>query len=223
MSIYVVGSTKNLFLEGDDIREKFLVDVKHDGDNIDHLNPWYCELTGLYYLWKNSTAKFVGLEHYRRFFASPSKTKRRMSKEEIEDILAKYDIITCTFRHKPNYSGYKWFHDAGRGEDLDAFIDILDEKFNGLGQALFDYSNERELIQCNMFIASKALINEYCAWLFPKLALFDKYYGISDVNRRIDGYLAEHIFGLWIRQQRLRNYTATKVEMHFLPMSGYKA
>jgi hypothetical protein len=227
MSIYVVGSTKNLFLEGDDIREKFLVDVYHDGDNIDHLNPWYCELTGLYYLWKNSTAKFVGLEHYRRFFASPSKTKRRMSKEEIEDILAKHDIITCRFRHHPKVtgfsSGYDWFQKAGPADDFNAFIDIMNGKFNGLGDKIADYTQESELVQCNMFVSTKAVVDEYCEWLFPKLAAFDKYYGISDKNRRIDGYLAEHIFGLWIRQQRLRNYTATKVEMHFLPMSGYKA
>ena len=62
MSIYVVGSSKNLFLECDDIREKFIVDAPHEGANIDLLNPWYCELTGLYYLWKNATSKYVGLE-----------------------------------------------------------------------------------------------------------------------------------------------------------------
>jgi hypothetical protein len=131
MSIYVVGSSKNLFLECDNIREKFIVDAKHEGDNIDHLNPWYCELTGLYYLWKNSTSKFVGLEHYRRFFASPTKTKQRMTKAEAENILKDHDIITCTFRHPKGMCGYKWFFVDHRGDDIDAFIDILDEKFNG--------------------------------------------------------------------------------------------
>ena len=53
MKIYVVGSSKNKFLPLDNIREKFLIDKKHDGNNIDFLNPWYCELTGLYYLWKH--------------------------------------------------------------------------------------------------------------------------------------------------------------------------
>lgn len=223
MSIYVVGSSKNLFLECDDIREKFIVDAKHEGDNIDHLNPWYCELTGLYYLWKNSTSKFVGLEHYRRFFASPTKTKQRMTKAEAENILKDHDIITCTFRHPKGMCGYKWFFVDHRGDDIDAFIDILDEKFNGMGQRFKAYACERELVQCNMFISTRPILNEYCEWLFPKLQVYDNFIGLTGANGRIDGYLAEHIFGFWIRERGLRNYTATKVDVHYLPVSGAKA
>ena len=68
MKIYVVGSSKNKFLPLDNIREKFLIDKSHEGDNIDFLNPWYCELTGLYYLWKHVDDEIVGLEHYRTYF-----------------------------------------------------------------------------------------------------------------------------------------------------------
>ena len=59
--IYVVGSSKTKFLPLDGIREKFLVDVDHDGDNIDSLNPWYSELTGMYYLWKHCNDDIVVL------------------------------------------------------------------------------------------------------------------------------------------------------------------
>ena len=70
MAIVVVGSSKNMFPELDEGREKFLIDEPHSVDNIDGRNPWYCELTGLYWLWKNSDAYYVGLEHYRRYFES---------------------------------------------------------------------------------------------------------------------------------------------------------
>ncbi|HPR33935.1 MAG TPA: DUF4422 domain-containing protein, partial [Prolixibacteraceae bacterium] len=40
------------------------------GDSISEKNPWYSELTGIYWVWKNTDQPFTGCCHYRRFFTS---------------------------------------------------------------------------------------------------------------------------------------------------------
>ena len=39
-----------------------------EADNINYLNPYINEATGLYYIWKNKKDKYVGLCHYKMFF-----------------------------------------------------------------------------------------------------------------------------------------------------------
>lgn len=45
----------------------------NQGDNISHLNRLYCELTGLYWGWKHINEDYIGLCHYRRYFAMRNK------------------------------------------------------------------------------------------------------------------------------------------------------
>ena len=50
-------------------REDYLFDTS--GDSIADKNPYFCELTGVYWIWKNgkeSEQDAVGVEHYHRFF-----------------------------------------------------------------------------------------------------------------------------------------------------------
>ena len=56
------------------------------GENISDQNCYFSELTGMYWVWKNASADFVGICHYRRYLLN---AKGFMFTEaEIRDILA---------------------------------------------------------------------------------------------------------------------------------------
>lgn len=70
------------------------------GDNISAKNPNYCELTALYWVWKNLDCEYIGLCHYRRYFghkvhAKDIKKKKGaiFTKTDYEKLLTKYDVI----------------------------------------------------------------------------------------------------------------------------------
>ena len=47
-------------------KENIIYTPDNIGDNISNKNPMYCELTALYYGWKNIECDYLGLVHYRR-------------------------------------------------------------------------------------------------------------------------------------------------------------
>ena len=63
------------------------------GDNISNLNKYYAELTGEYWVWKNSKADIIGFCHYRRYFAKNFLLTKKIDKNDIIKILEDYDII----------------------------------------------------------------------------------------------------------------------------------
>ena len=67
----------------------FASDDSFEG-NISSKNKDYCELTGLYWMWKASDADVIGL-CYRRYFKG--KNGKLIEKDEILDYLSEYDII----------------------------------------------------------------------------------------------------------------------------------
>ena len=71
------------------------------GDNISNKNNFYCELTGMYWAWKNLDADYIGLCHYRRYFSCSKKIPKEeqekfkavLHEDEVNKIIEKTDVI----------------------------------------------------------------------------------------------------------------------------------
>ena len=199
MKIYVVGSSKNRFLPLDNIREKFLIDKPHEGDNIDFLNPWYCELTGLYYLWKHVDDKIVGLEHYRRYFVN--RKNQLLSEDEIRTMLETSDIICIRANYSYKNPPVTWLQKNDKWYDTQKFLAFIKvyvgEDYH---KTCIEHLNSDWHALGNMFISRKELINEYCEFIFDLTFAYmeaEKYYD-RELPIRIVGYFTEFLFGAWL-------------------------
>lgn len=76
------------------------------GDNIAIKNKYYCELTAMYWIWKNDKkSDYVSIEHYRRFFMG--KNFSTIKSEAIDKLLEKNNIITTKrYRFKTSIREY---------------------------------------------------------------------------------------------------------------------
>lgn len=205
MKIYVVGSSKNKFLQLDNIREKFLIDQPHEGDNIDFLNPWYCELTGLYYLWKHVDDEIVGLEHYRRYFVNEK--DNLLSESEIKEILKTHDIICINRDKQIKDKLLDRFKILKNDKDLIRILCALKYKYPNSYEQIKEFLNKKEHYQFNMFICKKELINNYCQWLFDIIDIALEVYQIASFNKRSIGYISEILlFSFWLTTNNKKIY-----------------
>ncbi|XME02295.1 DUF4422 domain-containing protein [Lachnospiraceae bacterium C1.1] len=178
------------------------------GDNISEKNPYYSELTGIYWAWKNDReADIKGLCHYRRYLMNDQ--GHLWNEKEIRDTIGPdkpFDIIS-TKLIKLNYSYYDAFsvdHNAG---DLDALAAVVKEKHPE------DYAEYEAVVHGsrtyfgNIFICPAEIFDEYASWLFDILFELEKRIDPSKYDgyeKRVYGFLSEVLLLVFIRRHDLR-------------------
>lgn len=174
------------------------------GENISEKNENYCELTGLYWMWKNVSCDIIGLCHYRRFF---TKDYRMLTKEEIETELETVDMIEGQSSMAPEGSIYRQYVSKHYEKDLVTTREVIAELFPEYLDA-FDWALAANLISFgNMFVMRKPIFDAYCAWLFAILFEVEKRTDLRDYDayqRRIYGFLSERLLRVWLLMQPLK-------------------
>ena len=183
------------------------------GENISNKNANYCELTGLYWAWKNLDCEFIGLCHYRRYFSNKSFGKDKkaaiLHKDDYEKLLQKYDVLLPAERNYYIETVRSQYEHAHNKRDLDDVEKIVQELYPEYSEAFTKVMNRTKLHILNMFVMKKDKFDEYCKWLFNILFELEKRVDISNYNQyeaRVFGFLSERLFNVWLEKQELNYY-----------------
>lgn len=187
------------------------------GDNISAKNPNYCELTGLYWAWKNlKDVDYIGLAHYRRYFDFMNSGYGSYTGTDFnntynsylhpEDLLGDYDIILP----QPSRMDYSVGDDyiyAHIMEDFYIMNRVILKHYPDYEATMseFFYRDNRRIC-FNMFFTSREVFNHYNEWLFPLLFEVEQHIRLSGYKfqQRIFGFMSEMLLPLYCLHNKLK-------------------
>lgn len=152
------------------------------------------------------TNKFQDVE--MEYLTDNALKKLNLDKDIMIQKINQYDIITTTPVNLPelhrdlhnNYDQYVLTPYQYK-EDVEVLLDIIKEKYPEYYDTAYRYFyKEKYGYYCNMFIMSKELFFQYSEWLFTILEEHEKRRDYSEYTidgKRISGYLAERLFGIF--------------------------
>lgn len=187
----------------------------NSGENISAKNANYCELTGLYWAWKNLKNDYIGLCHYRRYFARENihtdniekKKTAILHRKDYEKLLQEYDVILPVKRNYYIETVRSQYEHAHNKRDLDEAEKIIKELYPEYSEAFTKVMSRTKLHILNMFVMKKTLFDEYCSWLFNILFELEKRIDINSYNQyeaRVFGFISERLFNVWLEKQQLK-------------------
>ena len=189
----------------------------NEGENISEKNAYYCELTGIYWAWKNLKADYIGLVHYRRYFSNNKKSKNKfeniLKRKEIENILDNVDVVLPKKRNYYIENLYSHYEHTMYVEPLDEAGKIIEEKYPKYMKEFNKLKKRTSAHMFNMFIMKKEILDEYCKWLFDILFELEKRCNpkqYSKFHARYLGRVSELLLDVWINTNGIK-YEEVKV------------
>ena len=192
------------------------------GKNISFKNKDYCELTGMYWAWKNLQCDYIGLVHYRRHFIREkhffwqNKKSLVLGKAELAELLKKNDIIVPKQRRyyiETIYSQYAHAHDK---RALDEVEKIIMEKYPEYNEAFERLRQRTWAHMFNMCIMKRIYFDAYCDWLFD--VLFSLEARLADYEPRVFGFMSERLFDVWLEANQI---TYKEVPVMFMEQQNW--
>ncbi len=174
------------------------------GENISEKNRTYCELTALYWIWKNDVSAYVGLSHYRRRFELDASMLDCLCNSDI-DVALTIPVLNC-----PNVRGmYEVNHNMDDWQSMMEAVKALQPEYY---ETLQELADGKFYYGYNMLIAKREVLASYCEWLFGILEYIEERRGNKP---RYIGYLAERLMGVYFLKN-WQKYKIVHVKRHFM-------
>ena len=207
MNEYEVGLQVGAALSNEKRRDCLYFDDM--GEHISQRNRQFCELTALYWIWKNAREGVVGIEHYRRHFLLEHDWYAAMINNEVDVVLT-----VPLYVHPSIAENYRQRHEKKPWEVMREILKGQEEMYR---EAVDYFENTGCYSPCNMLIAKKEVFDLLCEWLFPilfettqKIGEFQDFY-----QNRYPGFLAERLISFFFHYHRKR-YKLVYVDKYFL-------
>ena len=189
----------------------------NEGENISEKNAYYCELTGLYWAWKNLNNDYIGIVHYRRYFSKAKKGKDKfeniINRKEIENLLNDANVVLPKKRNYYIENLYSHYEHTMYIEPLLETGKIIEEKYPNYLEEFNKLKKRTSAHMFNMFIMKKEILDEYCKWLFNILFELEKRCDPTQYDKfhaRYLGRISELLLDVWINTNNIE-YKEIKV------------
>lgn len=192
--------------ENCDVRVADLLD--NTGEHISEKNGNYCELTVLYWIWKNKLKtigsadggerQYFGLCQYRREFEFSKDDLFRLVNNDV-DVVLPYPM--------PYEPDIHIHHERYlKEEDWNALLQALAELAPEYAEAFPEILGQQYLYNYNVILAKKNVLRDYCDWLFPILERTEKLSKPKgwERNDRYIGYMGETLETLYFMKNANR-------------------
>ena len=185
--------------------------------NISKKNPFFCELTGLYWAYKNLNNDYIGLAHYRRHFSLKKKDKDKfknvLTLKEVDKLLEDTDVILPKKRNYYIENLYDHYKHTMYIEPLDETRKIIEKKYPKYLKEFDKLHIRKSAHMFNMFIMKKDILNDYCEWLFDILEELEKRVDVKKYDTfhsRFYGRISELLLDVYINTNNI-SYKEVKV------------
>lgn len=175
------------------------------GDSISEWNPYFSELTGMYWVWKNfRTDGNVGLCHYRRFLIHEDGNV--ITEKEYDEWLGNYDLITTkqVVLNNSYYDGYAVNHHI---KDLIETGNVIREFYPGYYACFEEIVHGNRTYFGNMIVCKKELFDAYSAWLFGILLRVKERVDVEQYDnyrKRVFGFISEILLLVYVTRHNLK-------------------